>query len=590
MDRSGLGVHTPRQHIAVVLLLLLIVGTGIFAFLGQRGLNEPDEGRYAEMAREMVVSGDWMVPTLHGFAHLQKPPMIYWLTALSLKTFGNTEWAARLPSAAAAAGCILLVYFMGKWLFSRSAGLASAFVLTTSLEFFALSKILTPDMVMTFWITASLASFVYWTGHPEKRVWLWLFFVSMGLGFMTKGPMSYVIPISAVISWQVAMKRRGSRVSLPWGRGMAVALGVGLGWHVATALLHPELFHYFLHDELVMRYASKMHGRYHSPLFFIPVLLAGLLPWTFALPFMIPWIRRQAGRGGERVERWWLIAGWFLVPFILLSFSGSKLMTYILPLYGAVALALGAWLTDQVDRSRQILWVARWVVGLHVLLWVGVAVSCHWLPHGGMPQVLLGLTAMGLAVVGLGAALYLRKALSWAMAGATLVVWLVLSSQINLWNDSFGVQASVRPLADIVQKISPDATVFIDGVNAPGMEFYQGHVLPISKDQADHFFARTPEEQARVLNSPVDWERLKQPGQPLFGLIHERRLADCEASGKWHLLARAGHFALIQFAGKDGSEPSAAKSDHAMNDDLLEHGKTLTLSPLQKEKAFIVSH
>ncbi|MDB6168210.1 MAG: glycosyl transferase family 39, partial [Verrucomicrobia bacterium] len=134
-------------------LLAVVV---LFTLLGSRGLNEPDEGRYAEIGREMAVSGDWLVPHLNGFEHFQKPPLLYWLTALSMRLLGPNEWAARLPPAFAALGTVLLTAWIGTTLFGRREGYLAGLILLSSGGFFILARLLTPDMLMTFWITAAL--------------------------------------------------------------------------------------------------------------------------------------------------------------------------------------------------------------------------------------------------------------------------------------------------------------------------------------------------------------------------------------------------------------------------------------------------
>ncbi|HNQ87479.1 MAG TPA: glycosyltransferase family 39 protein [Verrucomicrobiota bacterium] len=233
------------------LVLAALVLLSSFALLGSRGLNEPDEGRYAEISREMLASGEWMIPTLHGFPHLQKPPVIYWLVAGAYGLWGRTEWAARFPCALAALGTAWLTFLMGRWAFGRRAAVAATVCLATSLGFFALARTLTPDMVFTFWITAAMAAFVRWTRRPQARGWIWLFFVTLGVGFMTKGPLvvlslsgsklvTYVLPLFPALALAVGAwwDQVGSRRDLT---GHAVAI-VGLFGGLAMALLSAMRF------------------------------------------------------------------------------------------------------------------------------------------------------------------------------------------------------------------------------------------------------------------------------------------------------------------------------------------------------------
>jgi 4-amino-4-deoxy-L-arabinose transferase-like glycosyltransferase len=141
---------------SVILVLIL----AFFTFLGSRGLNEPDEGRYAEMGRETLVSGNWLIPHLNGFEHYQKPPMIYWVTALSFKGFGFNEWAARLPSTLAALGIVAITAWMAAMLFGTRMALPSALILASSFLFFTLARFLTPDMLMAFFIVTAISFLV----------------------------------------------------------------------------------------------------------------------------------------------------------------------------------------------------------------------------------------------------------------------------------------------------------------------------------------------------------------------------------------------------------------------------------------------
>ena len=187
----------------------------LFCLSGSRGLNEPDEGRYAEIAREMTVDGDWLLPHMNGNPHLQKPPLIYWFTALSLSVFGHDEWAVRLPSTGGAVGVVILIFLLARRLFDdRNRAVAAPLILTTLGGFFAGSRLLTPDMVMTFWIVAAITAAVF------RRPW-W-FFVCMGLGFLTKGPMAVLVPICAVIGWLWGLSPEG---------GPEAALGEGIAAH-----------------------------------------------------------------------------------------------------------------------------------------------------------------------------------------------------------------------------------------------------------------------------------------------------------------------------------------------------------------------
>ena len=187
-----------RKDRILLLALALVVA---FPFLGSFGLLEPDEGRFAQIGREMAATGDFLVPRLNGIEQFYKPPLVYWISAVGYRVFGVSEWTARLPSALAFAGVIWLTGWMGWRLRGRKVGWMAALILASMVEPYALGRQITLDMSLTFWITAALACLVE-VGVGSRRRWAgYLFFVCMGLGFLAKGPMAWVVPLSAALVW-----------------------------------------------------------------------------------------------------------------------------------------------------------------------------------------------------------------------------------------------------------------------------------------------------------------------------------------------------------------------------------------------------
>ncbi len=521
--------------------LAILAGVSLLLFLGSRGLNEPDEGRYAEIAREMVVSGDWLIPTLNGIPHFQKPPLLYWATAASIKLLGVNEWAVRLPSALAALGIVGLTYWMGSLLFDQRTGLAAALILLSSLEFFALARVLTPDMFMSFWITAAVACMIKY-GCGGSRLWSWLFFVAMGLGFMVKGPMAFIVPIAAALSWQFARRRAGTPFRLPWAGGVVLMLAIGLSWFIALSLQNKELLSYFAGDELVKRFGSKTHGRSKPFWFFLWVLPVGLFPWTFAF-FAILWRQFTRWRKGWRPNAaQWLLVGWVAIPLVVLSISGSKLPTYVLPLFPALAIALGLWTRTQENR---VLWNGAFIATLLGLLGLIVAIAAagHIL-HVDLPNSYL-------LVPALGAALYLMRhhpvTARLVVCVGTVIFWLGTVAHMDRLNDHLVQQASVEPLARRL-RAAPDfaqATIFACEVRAHGWEFYLERLTHLTKKDADIVLKLTPEQKSRLIDSPDECEAEMLARAPAYGLVREARFARSFSPAKWAVVAKAGDFLLI---------------------------------------------
>ncbi|TAG10978.1 MAG: glycosyltransferase family 39 protein [Verrucomicrobia bacterium] len=455
-----------------------------FIFLGTRGLNEPDEGRYAAVGWEMAAGGSWLVPHLNGIEHVQKPPLIYWFTAASMKLLGYNEWAARMPSALAACGVLLLTMAITRRLWNENRARIAAIVLVSTFMFFLLARVLTPDMLMTFFITAAIAALV-----DERR---WLFFIMMGLGFLTKGPMALVVPLSAALGSYLTRDRSLPQVRFPWVRGMLVTLLIGLSWFIVLSVLNPTLFDYFWQSELLDRFATNEHGRSKPFWFFAPVLIAGLLPWTFLIPGLVrqAWSRIRAKRVTSSQG---LLLGWTILPLIILSLSGSKLLTYVLPLMPAFAIAISSRFTDVRKVCR-------------------VAVP--------------------------------------------FLVFSIVLAGVMLWGNSLLLQqADVRSLIHTIQKQpnANSAVIFADRVRAQGVVFYLQKLIHISEGEADIVLPMNAKQQARVV---ADGEQCAEvfKKRPAFGIVRSAIFEREYAPLGWTGLDQSGDFILVGNAGLIASD------------------------------------
>jgi hypothetical protein len=526
------------------LALVLFACASLLLFLGTRGLNEPDEGRYAEIGREMVASGDWLVPHLNGIPHFQKPPLLYWATATSISVFGVNEWAARLPSALAALGVVALTYAIGRMLFDQKTGIAAALILLSSLEFFVAGRLLTPDMMMTFWITASIACLVRY-GTGGGRVWAWLYFVAMGLGFMTKGPMGFVVPVAAGIAWQLSRRRSEQPLRLPWLLGVLLMLAIGLSWFIVLSIHDHQLFSYFAGYELVQRFASRTHGRSKPIWYFLAVLPAGLFPWTFFV-FALIWRKATQWKklGWRPSSTQWLLIGWVGIPLVILSLSGSKLPTYVLPLFPAFALAIGRWTRTPENAPAWNKAIFATLIGLAVVV-IGVDVAEH-LTKLELPDAYLILPGL-IACLAL---LREHPVTTRLIVGlSTVCIWLACVENLDSLSSKLEQQASVKPLARRLLT-APDldrATVFACEVRAHGWEFYLQRVSHTTIRESDVVLPLQPDQKARMIESPKDCEKSVLATGPAYGLVREEGFYQSKNFNpeKWTVLAQSGDFLLI---------------------------------------------
>jgi 4-amino-4-deoxy-L-arabinose transferase-like glycosyltransferase len=314
-----------------------------FFNLGYRHLTKPDEGRYAEIPREMVASGDWLTPRLNGYKYFEKPPLQYWATAASFLAFGTSEWAARLAPGLAGFLGVLLVFWAGNRLFDPPAGLLGAAVAASNVLYVVVGHLLTLDMVLSFFMSASvLAIAVAQRDEAGRRRWMLLAWAAAALAVLTKGLVGVVLPAGAVAAYVLLERDWKLLARLELLRGGLVFLAIAAPWFVLVSLANPEFPRFFFVHEHLERFLTREHDRYQPLWFFVPVLLAGVLPWIVAL---FPALRRAAMRSpapGFQAQRFLLV--WCAVVFGFFSVSSSKLVPYILPLFPALSLLVGAYL------------------------------------------------------------------------------------------------------------------------------------------------------------------------------------------------------------------------------------------------------
>ena len=542
-----------RMRVAFVAVAIFVL---YVAFLGRHGVLQQTEARYAEVSREMKVSRDFLMPTLNGVPHVQKPPVTYWLAAVSMMVFGENEIGARAAPLAAGFGVLLLTAWIGTLWFDRKVGIIALLLLAASVEFFVLSRTLCADMILTFWSTAAIAAFAYATCRVKQPSTLHFmpFFVFMGVAFATKGPMGIVVPLCATAGWQLYSRRRGDRHQrMPWLIGIMITLVLAGGWFVAVVWRYPELWAYFLKYELIERFFSNVHGRSKPFWYFLPVLAGGWFPWT---PLIIPIAFRTFGTKdhGRSGQARWTMAGWVVIPFIVLSLSGSKLATYILPLLPGVALWFASRLVV-VERGRPLTVAVS--VQMLLFLTLGAAAPVALLSGSLLPPTVttdawfLPLWTLAIGVV-LTTCWQMRKGVTVqrvaASSLASLLVLAVLSSQLKSLAPVMGSGVSLRPLAARIRREPgwEQAQIIVAGTRGHGLEFYLRRLVDNTLKDADVALPLTPDLAARIHPSVEDIRFATNKG-PCFVVTKERNLRRGQfAPPKWAVMQREGVFVLLQ--------------------------------------------
>ncbi|KAA9339278.1 hypothetical protein F0P96_01235 [Hymenobacter busanensis] len=366
-------VPVPMSSRVWLWLLLAVLGGAFLINLGAWGVLESSEARYAEIGREMLTGRDWLHPRLLGIQHFHKPPLTYWLTAIGLALFGGSAAAVRVLPVLAVLAQVGLVYGLARLVFNGDVrrALATAVVYgTLPVVLISALNVTTDAYLATLELLAAYAFVRYHYTPGEKRAagWLYLGWVALGLGFLTKGPVAAVLPLMAVISLHLtpgAPRRAWSAQHLL--AGVLFAL-VGLSWYLVLVADNPAFLRYFLFEHTVERFANAATFNRSKPWWFYLVLAPlGSLPWSAAL---LTEVVRTGWRGLGR--RWQMVLLWWvLVPLLFFSLSSSKLLLYVLPIFPGVAL-----LTVELLGRRTDAVLLRWYVGFVAFFGLALGALC----------------------------------------------------------------------------------------------------------------------------------------------------------------------------------------------------------------------
>jgi 4-amino-4-deoxy-L-arabinose transferase-like glycosyltransferase len=348
--------------------LVLVTALLWFASIEHRKLVNPDEGRYAEIPREMLASGDWLTPRLNNIKYFEKPPLQYWVTAAAYHAFGFDEWTARLwPSLTGLLG-IFAIGFAGWRLFGKESGVAAGLVLLSSVYYVIFANIVTLDMGFSFFLNLVLVAYLMAQRAPQpgaKTAWMLLAWVAMGLAVLSKGLAGAVLPALALVTYSALQRDFSGWRNLRLASGIPLLLLIAAPWFIGVSVANPEFLQFFFVHEHLQRFTSTVHDRAGPWWYFVPILLVALLPWLWLLGEGVvrAW-RYTSAPGVFNVPRFLL--AWTVSQFVFFSFSGSKLPAYILPIIPALTLIIGTRIAE-LDSAQ----IAKRVVPLALLAGAG---------------------------------------------------------------------------------------------------------------------------------------------------------------------------------------------------------------------------
>ncbi len=521
------------------LLTLVVAAILFFAGLGHFPLFEPDEGRNAEVAREIIELEDWITPHYNGLTYLDKPMLFFWMVATSFKALGASAMAARLPSALMALATVILA-----WLWARriKVGRAETALILASTPFMiAFSRIVIFDMTLAFLVSLSL--FGFWgfeRSRFQKVRYSLLFFGSMGLATITKGPVGFLLPLLTVFTYLGVLGRWKDLRRLRWGPGLMVFIAMALPWFLAVSWQNPDFPRYAFLDESLLRFTTGSARRGGPLYYYIPVLLLGFLPWSLFLfsAYLGRWREYQNLRESEKQPLLFVVC-WAAVVLIFFTISRSKLPGYILPAFTPMSL-LAARLWDKWSGAEKRLPPPRWLtrgfwalfgLGLLVLFasWgfqLGIGPSQARLMEKMGPGVASGLSQLlfswGMILVAISV---LGRHISWRRHGAkltlallVLVVPLLIARGYRPLRAHLESQSSEELAKKILSSEMSDSPLYAYYCYRPSLSFYLGRPVNLVTSDAS--------ELGSNYISPRREQFLEKPNTSIFSPEYLVRIAE----------------------------------------------------------------
>jgi 4-amino-4-deoxy-L-arabinose transferase-like glycosyltransferase len=459
-----------RDLLALTLFLALLFG----AFLGSRPFMTPDEGRYAEIPREMVESGDYVTPRLNYIKYFEKPPFVYWQEAAAIKVAGLNEWSLRSINALIALFTCLAAYLAGRQLYDRRTGILACAMLATSLLYFGLAHFIIPDVPLTFWLTSCLLLFIVGTGVSEsrqRRYYFWGMFACAAMAVLTKGLVGIIFPGMVVFLWLCLTNNWRQLKTYSLISGTLVFLLVAAPWHTLVQMKNPEFFQFYFLDQQFLRYLTDYAAR-DKPIWFFPLTtLAGFFPWICCV-IVIPihaLFKRYTTTRWARVAQLWkerhqhavtmFFTIWAVSIFIFFWCSKSQLISYALPIMPPLALLTARHVAACWQNKRNAaLNIAFWLIAVlgtlaSIAVYIAIATldDSHLFLYGGASLLLLSALSSAFC--------YWRRGVA---AGITCLVLSMSAFLISL-NLNYAQMdgRSLKPLTTILlPQLQADTQVF----------------------------------------------------------------------------------------------------------------------------------
>lgn len=552
------------------LAVLTVVTAGFFLlFLGHRPLAVPSEARYAELGREMIQSGDWITPRINGIKYFEKPPLFYWLQAAATGLFGMSEFALRLATALFAVAGSVLAYVAGRRIFDRTTGIVASIVMSTSLVWFALARIILLDVPVGVFLSLSLASFLFAIREPPdsraRTVWLYTMYVAAAAATLTKGLIGIVFPGLVIGTWIALTWNWRLLAEVRLAGGLLVFLVLTVPWHVLVGIKSPEFFQFYFIHEHWERFTTTVHGRTQPWWFFFAILIAGSLPWVGFL-FQSLW-RNLAGALArtDEAKAQLFLALWFWLILVFYSVSDSKLIPYVTPLLVPLALFLGRYLSDTLadrEAAGRLLpgfWIVAGIAGVLAAAALAFGIAGARLVGGEIAdeieriRPMLGWVCLG-ALVACAALVWVLRRRSMVMAFAVTAVAagaFLLTVDTTMANFQ---PRSIKPLAvELRARLKPEDEVLAYRTYPQDLPVYLDRRVTVMGWSGELDFGRSiePATQAWMFDDEAEFWRRWNAGRTVYMILptHFESTVRATAEPRYREIARtARHILAVNIA------------------------------------------
>ena len=448
------------------IFLIFLAGIIWFSLLGYRDLMDPDEGRYAEVAREMLSSGDWVTPRLNGYKFFDKPPMHYWGSAISMTILGETNAAARLWCAGIGFIGALWMWFLGSRLYEGLAGRYTFLILLSSVLYVVIGHANVLDMGVTVFLAITLGAFALAQSERDTKSkgqsWMLLSWAGLAAALLSKGLIGIVFPGAAIVLYSLWQKDWNLWRHLFFAKGLLLFLLLVMPWFVLVSNANEQFLHFFFIQEHFERFTSNVHERNQPWWYFIVVLSIGFLPWVTNIISAIvkPGFSWKVTQGGsfEASRLFWVYS---VFIFLFFSVSHSKLVPYILPVFPFLALLAGEKLAQNKRFFSAIVITGLLAIALAIAAWKIVGLANIYTPLSIFlefrPWLIAASSSLTIACI---IALFYRE--KQYIAVPVIALCALLSFQIVSWGyHSHSTVRSAKKMADAIRSFSGQESVNI---------------------------------------------------------------------------------------------------------------------------------